>query len=161
MPGTHSTASALEDMFSLGQKLFSEALARPRATIPPGGPLPPFESRDIWQIGVDSLDEKVERFNKKFTKQSVLTQGTYITNEVRAMERENADDIDDLELETDAMGIEAAGVRGMVVSAKPPNQDVIQEYLAYADETTDGNLDATLNLVSNIDEDNVAGIDGP
>ena len=85
MPGTHSTASALEDMFSLGQKLFSEALARPRATIPPGGPLPPFESRDIWQIGVDSLDEKVERFNKKFTKQSVLTQGTYITNEVRAM----------------------------------------------------------------------------
>ena len=71
------------------------------------------------------------------------------------------DDIDDLELETDVMGIEAARVRRMVVSAKPPNQDVIQEYLAYADETTDGNLDATLNLVSNIDEDNVAGIDGP
>ncbi len=125
MPGTHSTASALEDMFSLGQKLFSEALARPRAIIPPSGPLPLFESRDIWQIGVDSLDEKVERFNKKFTKQSVLTQGTYITNEVRAIERENADDIDNLELETDTMGIEATRVRGIVVSTKPPNQDVI------------------------------------
>jgi hypothetical protein len=63
MPGTHTTASTLLEIFSLARNLFLGDLAEPRSPQRLAGHSRVFDSDDILQIGMDRLAEKIEYFN--------------------------------------------------------------------------------------------------
>jgi len=77
MTEKHSTASALQDMFSLARIIFTGGLASPRRGLALNGQRGVFESEDIFKLGAELLAEKVEYFNRTYTRQSALREGLY------------------------------------------------------------------------------------
>ena len=66
MPGTHTTAPTLLEIFFLARNLFLGDLAEPRSAERLAGHSRVFDSDDILQIGMDKLAEKVEYFNSHY-----------------------------------------------------------------------------------------------
>jgi hypothetical protein len=64
MPDTHTSATAVPDMFLLARTLFAENLAEPRDLTQITG-LQLFDSHDILRTGMDLLEEKVIQFNQQ------------------------------------------------------------------------------------------------
>jgi hypothetical protein len=121
MSGAHTVSSTVEDMFALARKVFADNLATPRDASIMTRYQNVFLSEDIIQTGLSKLAGKVEYFNQHYTRQSALSQGSYnaIVNE--SVERHVDQDVDD----------EQAESYGNVV-----------------DETADGVLDPTTNILS-------------
>lgn len=60
MSGEHTVMDAILDMFSLARNLYGSHLAAPRDH---GRPEEPFDSPNIFQQGVDVLEDRVRDFN--------------------------------------------------------------------------------------------------
>ena len=69
MPSTHTSVEAIPDMFFLAWTLFQGDYAEPRDQLLLAGTRM-FDSYDIFQAGMDVLEEKVEQFNSQYVRQS-------------------------------------------------------------------------------------------
>ena len=76
MPGTHTTAAALPDMFLLARTVFTSDLAEPRSTEQLTG-MRFFDSYNILQKGIEVLADKVDQFNQQHVRQLDTVQGAY------------------------------------------------------------------------------------
>lgn len=81
MSGAHSTVNVAEDMFLLARTILLGDLAEPRSTELLKSFPTLFESEDIFQIGIASLADKVDAFNKQHVRVSGVVPTTYPTLE--------------------------------------------------------------------------------
>jgi hypothetical protein len=118
MSGTHTTASATLDMFTLARNIFTGDLATPREASIIGGYRNDFMSQDIVRIGLDKLEEKVAYFNQNYTRRSALSHGSYNARVDETVERDAAEDINGHQAETygDVVDDRADGVLDPTVS---------------------------------------------
>jgi hypothetical protein len=140
MPGNHTTASAADNMFSLARNLFTGHLSSPRTATDLEGMINVFESADIFAIRVELLEEKVEYFNQRYTKQSILRAGTYS---------------EDLPEAT------AEATNGIVPPEVPSevSAGAGEEYITYVDERADGVDDPAVAFSPNFGDNDVPGVD--
>jgi hypothetical protein len=76
MPGAHTTAAAIPDMFLLARTLFTSDLAEPRSTEQLAG-MKFFDSSNILQEGIGVLADRVDQFNQQHVRQSDTIRGSY------------------------------------------------------------------------------------
>ena len=74
MPSTHTSAAAVSDMFLLAWTLYVGDYAEPRDSNLLLR-LHMFDSHDIFQAGIDTLEEKIEQFNAQYVRQPTTALG--------------------------------------------------------------------------------------
>lgn len=73
MPATHTSASAIPDMFLTATTILRDGYAEPRGERALVG-VRPFDSCDIFLIGINMLEERIEIFNNRHASGSALAE---------------------------------------------------------------------------------------
>ena len=79
MPGNHTIASAVLDMFSLARSLFTSDLAEPRRLDELTGSF--FDSEDIFKAGMSILANRVETFNQRHAQRADGLRPSYLSTD--------------------------------------------------------------------------------